>query len=254
MDLRRLFETERMNIWSYNSLDFGSARVPFCEDGTTAAGVLPGQIPWDRTQGFTDLADLVTGLGALFPDTTAAPRTPMTLGILTHGRPDGIVMLPSRGILTTTGFGTYGPVLTELNGILRRGGRPTVILYACAAGARHRDNTSGMTLLEWMSGWMENTRVVGFTRLLTLDGLRTQDLRGGGFCLAPDVFETTEEYEYSRDIRDQMGSGTAEGALSLAGTESTSAVEYLNGRRVSARTRTARPAGRPRSGGRPARP
>ena len=250
-----------MNIWAYNSLDWGSATVPFCEDGTTAIGVLPGQIPWDRTLGFTDLADLVTGLGAIFPDPTTAPRTPMTLGILTHGKPDGIVMLPNRGILTTTGFGEHGPVLTELNGILLRGGRPTVILYACAAGARHRDNTNGVTLLEWMSSWMEDTRIVGFTRLLTTDGLRSRDLAEGGVCLAPDVFETTEEYEYGRDIRDQAGDGTAEiapflgGQVPLAGLESTSAVKYLNGQRVTHTTRsTSRRAGRARSGGRPVRP
>ncbi|MEZ5401840.1 MAG: hypothetical protein R2729_19355 [Bryobacteraceae bacterium] len=251
-----------MNVWTYNSTDFGSANVPFCPDGTSAMGVLPNQIAWDRTFGFTDLEDLVARLDTAFPAPAAGADASeiTTLGILAHGQPDGIAVLRGGRVLNSGQYGANGGRLTELNAILHRGSRrrPLVILYACASAARHRDTPAGTDgLLEWMSNWLENTRVVGFTHLLTLDGLRTQDLPTGGICLAPDVFETTEEYEYGRDIRAQ-GVADATGArLPVAGPSSTSAVEYLNGRRVTSSTESGsgdrrRRGGRPRRGSGPA--
>lgn len=217
-----------LNLWAYNSVHFGSARVRFCPDGTSTAGVLPHQIPWDRTLGFTDLQNLVTSLDPLV---TASRTATLTLGILAHGQPDGIAILPGGRVLNSGGFSAHGSNLMDLNQILHRGARPLVILYSCAAAARHRDApVSAIGLLEWMSANMENTRIVGFTRLLTLDGLRTVDQPEERFCLAPDVFETTEEYDYGRDIREQ--SPAASGGLALAGLDSGSAVQYLNGRRT----------------------
>lgn len=248
-----------MNLWSYNSRDFGSATAPFCADGTSTAGLLPDQIAWDRTLGFPDLRNLVSSLDTAFPAPVRGADAAATLdilGILAHGLPDGIAVLPEGRVLNSAYYGAYGSALADLNAILHRGGRrrqPTVILYACATAARHRDTPAGTdSLLEWMSGWMENTRVVGFTRLLTLDGLRTVDLPERRFCLAPDVFETAEEYEYSRDIRAQ-GGDTVTGRLPVAGPGSVSAVVYLNRRRLSGAGSAGVESAERRRGGRPRR-
>jgi hypothetical protein len=243
-------------VWAYNSRDFGSASVPFCSDGTSATGVLPDQIPWTATLGFSHLRDMVNRLDSAYPAVGRGEEGPhiATLGILAHGMPDGIAVLEEGRVLNSAHYGAYGSAFSDLNRILHRGrGTPLVILYACAAAARHRDTPAGVdSLLPWMSNWLENTRVVGFTRLLTLDGLRTHDLASGGICLAPDVFETQEEYVYGRDIRAQ-GTGDVTGTrLPMAGPESASAVEYLNGRRITSdgggATRDRR-----RRGGRPRR-
>ncbi|MEZ5352928.1 MAG: hypothetical protein R2762_09860 [Bryobacteraceae bacterium] len=232
------------NIWAYNSRDFGSASAPFCADGTSTVGLLPDQIPWDRTLGFTDIRNLVAELDRALSapargETAVAPLD--TLAILAHGLPDGIAVLPDGRVLNSAHYGAYGSALADLNRALHACSsancgaprQPTLILYACAAAARHRDTPAGTdSLIEWMSGWMENTRVVGFTRLLTLDGLRTVDLAERRFCLAPDVFETTEEYDYGRDIRAQGTADASAGRLPVASPDSISAIVYLNGRRV----------------------
>lgn len=223
-----------MNIVAYKSgpRDFGGGTPGICADGNTTVPLRDSELRWDRTFGFTnpeDLRDQLRGITSGNGNPRAAVEV-TTLGILCHGLPGRLAMVPS-GTLNTSNISTYGPVLQEINQLLARprGSRPIVLFLACAAAAP----TEGDELFELISGsWMRNTRIIGFRTLLTTDGMSERFLSENMVCLPPDLRVTEDLAVLSGDIRSPGGSWSPEDVrvFQSASPRVHHAREWVNGR------------------------
>lgn len=227
-----------MNVLAYKTGqgDFGGGPVPLCGDGNTTVPLRQGEIAWERTLGFTDpgnlrdqLRGITTGQAGTGGSGTGTPVN--TLGILCHGLPGRLAMVPS-GTLNTSTISTYGPTLAEINQLLARSRsrRSMVIFLACAAAAP----PEGTELFALISGWMENTRIIGFKTLLTTDGMNERFMDQNMVCLPPDLRVTNEAARTAEDIRSQAGNWSAEDVRGFpsASPRAHHAREWLNGRLV----------------------
>ena len=224
-----------MNVWAYKSDHFGSAATPYCEGGNSQPGIhlREGELHWHRTLGFTSIGGdsnspqdtLLTSLQSL---TQAQHSTGVdNLAIQCHGMPGGLAIL-GNGNLTVGDMATYGPQWRAINQILNNGGNqwPLLMFLSCAAA----DGEAGNALFSAISSWMEGTRIVGFTRILSTDGTRDIEIDNGRFCLRPDIRATPEQYDAGRPIENQRGADQGDiASLPTASPRIYCAREFRNG-------------------------
>lgn len=223
-----------MNVWAYKQDDFyTSPHAPACSEGNVGDGTVPlrpGELRWDRMQPFLYLADLVTGLRS-FVQSGDPPHVIEMLAIMAHGMPGAVRMVPGE-LLNSVNLSTHGPRLRELNEIVRGGGRrsrpPLVLFMSCTAAAP----PDGTRLFEGISNWMSGTRIVGFRTRLAMAEVTPRAVGGGRVCLPPDLRVTDEEYDPSRPIDAQGGSGVSASTLPLVQPRAHEAREFLDGRLV----------------------
>jgi hypothetical protein len=110
-------------------------------------------------------------------------------------------------------------------------GNPLVLFQACAAAAGPR----GTSLFQCLSREMQDTRIVGFTRLLALAPTTRRDLPDGTSCVLPDNARVTNSpSDPSRSIIDQPTPWSDEEVrrFPAAMPRATHAREFLNGSEV----------------------
>lgn len=223
-----------MNVWAYKSDDFGSAATPYCEDGNSQPGIhlREGELQWNRTFGFTDLgggqhspqSNLLTSLQSLQAQGTSIDN----LAIQCHGQPGRLAILSGGQQVMGGNFNTFATHFRTINQLLNHNGSrwPLLMFLSCAAA----EGELGTNLFNQISNWMEGTRVVGFTRVLSVDGTRDIEVNNDEFCLRPDIRATQKQYDADRPINNQRGADQGDiESLPTAAPRIFCAREFRNG-------------------------
>lgn len=225
-----------MNVWAYKSDDFGSAATPYCADGNSQPGyhLRDRELHWHRTLGFTDLGggehspqnSLLTSLQSIQAQRGISIDN---LAIQCHGKPGGLKLLSGGGVVRGGDFAAFAPHFRTINQLLNHnsGRWPLLLFISCTAA----DGELGTHLFNQISIWMEGTRIVGFTRLLSMDGTHDIEVNEGEFCLRPDIRATEEQYDADRPIDNQRGADQGDvDSLPTAAPRIFCAREFRNGR------------------------